>query len=176
MLVRRFIGKAQSMNVFDFTVTAADGSAVDLAQYRGKALLIVNTASKCGFTPQFAGLEELWQRFGKDGLVVLGFPCNQFAAQDPGNNSEIVEFCQLNYGVTFPMMAKIDVNGAHADPLFTWLAEQQPGFLGSKRIKWNFTKFLVNRDGQVTGRYGPKDEPAALTGDIQAALSQSVPV
>ena len=164
------------MNAFDFTVTAADGSPVDLAQYRGKAMLIVNTASKCGFTPQFTGLEELWQRFGNDGLVVLGFPCNQFASQELDSNGEIVEFCQLNYGVTFPMMAKIDVNGAHADPLFTWLAEQRPGFLGSKLIKWNFTKFLVNREGEVVGRYGPKDQPASMASDIEAALALPAPV
>ena len=161
---------------YEMEMVTVDGIVETLEAYRGRPMLIVNTATECGFTGQFAGLEELWQRFGKDGLVVLGFPCNQFAAQDPGNNTEIVEFCQLNYGVSFPMMAKTDVNGAHADPLFTWLAEQQPGFLGSKRIKWNFTKFLVNRDGRVTGRYGPKDEPAALAGDIQAALAQPIPV
>ena len=172
MLVTALLGKVISMNIFDFTVTAADGSPVDLSDYRGEGMLIVNTASKCGFTPQFTGLEELWQTNKDDGLVVMGFPCNQFASQELGDNDEIVEFCQVNYGVTFPMMAKIDVNGSDADPLYKWLASQRPGFLGSKRIKWNFTKFLVGRDGQVIGRYGPKDQPSEIADDIKAALAQ----
>ena len=142
-----------------------------LDQFRGKVLLIVNTASACGFTPQFAGLEKLHQTYGARGLVVLGFPCNQFGAQDPGSNDSIAEFCQLNYGVSFPMMAKIDVNGAKADPLYQWLCAEAPGLLGSKAIKWNFTKFLVGRDGQVLARYAPKDTPDSLRADIEKALA-----
>ncbi len=161
------------MSIYDFTVTATDGSDVDLSQYRGQVLLVVNTASKCGFTPQFGGLETLSQQFRDQGLTVLGFPCNQFASQDPGSDAEIVEFCQVNYGVTFPMMAKVDVNGSYASPLFRWLTAQAPGFMGSKRIKWNFTKFLVGRDGQVIKRYGPNDEPSAIADDIEQALSES---
>ncbi len=159
------------MDLYDFDVTAADGTPVALSRYRGDVVLVVNTASKCGFTPQFAGLEELWQQYRDRGLVVLGFPCNQFASQDPGSNEEIVEFCQVNYGVTFPMMAKVDVNGKDAAPLFRWLTQQAPGFLGSKRIKWNFTKFLVGRDGQVSARYGPNEAPDAIAADIEALLA-----
>ena len=133
-------------------------------------MLIVNTASACGFTPQFAGLETLHQQFGNKGLVVLGFPCNQFASQDSGSNEEISEFCQLNYGVTFPMMAKIDVNGKQAHPLYQWLSKEAPGLLGSKSIKWNFTKFLIAKDGQVLKRYAPTDTPAGMAADIEAAL------
>lgn len=162
------------MSVYDFTVTARDGSAVDMGQYRGKVLVIVNTASKCGFTPQFAGLQELYEQFHDAGLEIIGFPCNQFANQDPGSNDEIAQFCQVNYGVSFPMMAKIDVNGSHADPLFAWLTAQAPGFLGSKAIKWNFTKFLIGRDGQVIQRYGPKEDPSRMQQAIVEAL-ESVP-
>jgi glutathione peroxidase len=144
---------------------------VPLSQFKGKAMLIVNTASACGFTPQFAGLEQLHKTYGKKGLVVLGFPCNQFGAQDSGSNGEIAEFCQLNYGVSFPMMAKIDVNGATAHPLYQWLAAEAPGLLGSKSIKWNFTKFLVGKDGSVRKRYAPTDTPASLAEDIEAALA-----
>ena len=164
-------GHTRSMSMYDFTVTAADGSEVPLSDYSGKVVLIVNTASKCGFTPQFEGLEQLWRKYEGDGLVILGFPCNQFAHQDPGSNDEIVDFCQLNYGVSFPMMAKIDVNGSAADPLYTWLTSQQRGFLGSKAIKWNFTKFLIGRDGEVIKRFGSRDEPAALAPDIERALA-----
>ena len=156
--------------VYDFDAQTIDGRTVPLRQYEGKVLLIVNTASACGFTPQFAGLEELHQRYGDQGLVVLGFPCNQFAGQDPGSNDEIASFCQLNYGVSFPMMAKIDVNGADAAPLYRWLAAEAPGLLGSKAIKWNFTKFLVGKDGQVIRRYAPQDTPAKLADDVEAAL------
>ena len=156
--------------VYDFDAQTIDGRTVPLRQYEGKVLLIVNTASACGFTPQFAGLEELHQRYGDQGLVVLGFPCNQFAGQDPGSNDEIASFCQLNYGVSFPMMAKIDVNGAGASPLYRWLAAEAPGLLGSKAIKWNFTKFLVGKDGQVIRRYAPQDTPAKLADDVEAAL------
>ena len=156
--------------VYDFDAQTIDGRTVPLRQYEGKVLLIVNTASACGFTPQFAGLEELHQRYGSQGLVVLGFPCNQFAGQDPGSNDEIASFCQLNYGVSFPMMAKVDVNGAQASPLYRWLCAEAPGLLGSKAIKWNFTKFLVGKDGQVIRRYAPQDTPAKLADDVEAAL------
>lgn len=157
--------------VYDFDALQIDGTPVPLSQFKGKAMLIVNTASACGFTPQFAGLEELHQAYGKKGLVVLGFPCNQFGAQDAGSNETIAEFCQLNYGVSFPMMAKVDVNGAEAHPLYQWLAAQAPGLLGSKSIKWNFTKFLVAKDGRVLKRYAPTDTPASLASDIEAALA-----
>jgi glutathione peroxidase len=157
-------------SVHDFEATRIDGKTVKLDTFQGKPMLIVNTASACGFTPQFAGLEKLHQTYGGRGLVVLGFPCNQFGAQDPGPNDAIAEFCQMNYGVSFPMMAKIDVNGSKAAPLYQWLAAEAPGLLGSKAIKWNFTKFLVGRDGQVLKRYAPTDTPASLAGDIEAAL------
>ena len=157
--------------IYDFEAQQMSGTNVPLSQYRGKVLLIVNTASACGFTPQFAGLEDLHKQYADQGLVVLGFPCNQFGSQDPGSNDEIASFCQLNYGVSFPMMAKIDVNGAQASPLYQWLAAEAPGLLGSKAIKWNFTKFLVGRDGQVIRRYAPQDAPAKLAGDIEAALA-----
>jgi len=158
-------------SVYDFEALTIDGKSVPLSRYQGKPLLIVNTASACGFTPQFAGLEALHETYGKKGLVVLGFPCNQFGAQDKGSNDEIAEFCQLNYGVSFPMMAKIDVNGTDAHPLYQWLAKEAPGLLGSKAIKWNFTKFLVGRDGQVVTRYAPTDTPESLAGDIEAVLA-----
>jgi glutathione peroxidase len=157
--------------VYDFEALQIDGKSVPLNQFKGKAMLIVNTASACGFTPQFAGLEELHKTYGKKGLVVLGFPCNQFGAQDSGSNDEIAEFCQLNYGVSFPMMAKIDVNGANAAPLYQWLSAEAPGLLGSKAIKWNFTKFLVGKDGAVIKRYAPQDAPASMAKDIEAALA-----
>ena len=157
--------------VYDFDAQTIDGRTVSLRQYEGRVLLIVNTASACGFTPQFAGLEELHQRYAGEGLVVLGFPCNQFGAQDPGSNAEIASFCQLNYGVSFPMMAKTEVNGPEASPLYRWLCAEAPGLLGSKAIKWNFTKFLVGKDGQVVRRYAPQDAPAKLAGDIEAALA-----
>jgi glutathione peroxidase len=157
--------------VYDFDALQINGKSVPLSQFKGKAMLIVNTASACGFTPQFAGLEQLHKTYGKKGLVVLGFPCNQFGAQDSGSNGEIAEFCQLNYGVSFPMMAKIDVNGATAHPLYQWLAAEAPGLLGSKSIKWNFTKFLVGKDGTVLKRYAPTDTPASLAQDIEAALA-----
>ena len=157
--------------VYDFDALQINGKSVALSQFKGKAMLIVNTASACGFTPQFAGLEELHKTYGKKGLVVLGFPCNQFRAQDSGSNGEIAEFCQLNYGVSFPMMAKIDVNGAKAHPLYQWLAAEAPGVLGSTSIKWNFTKFLVGKDGSVLKRYAPTDTPASLAQDIEVALA-----
>jgi len=146
------------------------GKPVRLADHAGQVLLIVNTASACGFTPQFAGLEKLWATYRDRGLVVLGFPSNEFGGQDPGSNDQIASFCQLNYGVSFPMMAKVKVNGAEAHPLFAWLKDEAPGLLGSKGIKWNFTKFLVGRDGRVIKRYAPQDAPEKLASDIEAAL------
>ena len=157
--------------IYDFEAQQMSGTNVPLSQYRGKVLLIVNTASACGFTPQFAGLEDLHKQYADQGLVVLGFPCNQFGSQDPGSNDEIASFCQLNYGVSFPMTAKIDVNGAQASPLYQWLAAEAPGLLGSKAIKWNFTKFLVGKDGRVLRRYAPQDAPKKLGKDIEAALA-----
>jgi len=158
-------------SVYDFEAQQIDGQRVPLAQFRGKPMLIVNTASACGFTPQFAGLEELHRNYGPRGLVVIGFPCNQFGSQDPGSNEEIAQFCQANYGVSFPMMQKIAVNGAQAHPLYQWLTAEAPGLLGSKAIKWNFTKFLLDRDGRVLRRYAPQDAPAKLAKDIEAALA-----
>ena len=157
--------------IYDFQARDINGRDLPLAQLRGQVMLIVNTASKCGFTPQFEGLEELHKTYAGRGLAVLGFPCNQFGSQDPGSESEIAEFCQLNYGVSFPMMGKIDVNGPAAHPLYKWLASEAPGLLGSKAIKWNFTKFLVSKDGKVLRRYAPLDKPAGLAGDIEAALA-----
>ncbi|WP_428968187.1 glutathione peroxidase [Sphingomonas sp. Xoc002] len=156
--------------IADFTVKAADGSVVDMARYAGRVLLIVNTASKCGFTPQYEGLEALHRRFEGQGLTVLGFPCNQFGAQEPGDAAEIASFCSLTYDVGFPVMAKIDVNGDDADPLFQWLKTEAPGVLGTKAIKWNFTKFLVGRDGQVLGRYAPTTKPEDMVKDIEGLL------
>ncbi|PZO12778.1 MAG: glutathione peroxidase [Burkholderiales bacterium] len=158
-------------SIHDFEALSIDGKPVSLAQFKGKPLLIVNTASACGFTPQFGGLEKLHKAYGERGLVVLGFPCNQFGSQDPGSNDEIASFCQLNFGVTFPMMEKIDVNGTDAHPLYQWLTAEAPGLLGSKAIKWNFTKFLVGKDGRVIKRYAPQDAPEKLAADIEAALS-----
>jgi glutathione peroxidase len=157
-------------SIQDFEAVDITGKTVRLADQAGKLLLIVNTASQCGFTPQFAGLEKLWKTYQDRGLVVMGFPSNEFGRQDPGSNDEIASFCQLNYGVSFPMMAKVDVNGGDAHPLFQWLKTEAPGLLGSKAIKWNFTKFLVGRDGQVIKRYAPQDKPESLDGDIEAAL------
>ena len=157
--------------VYDFKARSIDGKDISLSAYKGKVMLIVNTASACGFTPQFGGLEELHKAYGGQGLAVLGFPCNQFGAQDPGQDSEIASFCQVNYGVSFPMMSKIDVNGPDAHPLYQWLSAEAPGLLGSKAIKWNFTKFLVGKDGQVIKRYAPLDKPADMAKDIEAALA-----
>jgi glutathione peroxidase len=157
-------------DIYAFDAEDITGRPVTLDQFRGKVLLIVNTASACGFTPQFAGLQALHQQYAAQGLVVLGFPCNQFGKQDPGSNETIAGFCQRNYGVDFAMMAKIDVNGANALPLYRWLTEQAPGILGTQAIKWNFTKFLVGKDGQVVRRYAPQDAPKKLAQDIEAAL------
>lgn len=158
------------MNAFDFSANTLDGHALNLGMHQGKVLLIVNTASACGFTPQFTGLEQLHQRFAVQGLVLLGFPCNQFASQDPGDEAQIADFCQKNYGVSFQMMAKIEVNGAGAHPLYQWLKQQAPGLLGTQAIKWNFTKFLVGRDGQVLQRFAPQTPPAKLSAAIEQAL------
>ena len=157
--------------VFDFSAQQIDGKDIALLQFKGQVLLIVNTASACGFTPQFGGLEALYEKYSGRGLVVLGFPCNQFGAQDSGSHAEIASFCQVNYGVTFPMMAKVDVNGANAHPLYQWLCKEAPGLLGSKAIKWNFTKFLVGKDGAVISRYAPTDTPESLGKDIEKALA-----
>ena len=157
--------------VYDFQAKDISGKDIALSAFKGKVMLVVNTASKCGFTQQFGGLEALHSAYAAKGLVVLGFPCNQFGSQDPGSDSEIAEFCQMNYGVSFPMMGKIDVNGPAAHPLYKWLAAEAPGLLGSKAIKWNFTKFLVGKDGQVIRRYAPLDKPAHMEKDILMALA-----
>ncbi|GAB4479704.1 MAG: glutathione peroxidase [Burkholderiaceae bacterium] len=156
--------------VYDFSAKTIDGKSKKLADFKGKVLLIVNTASRCGFTPQYKGLEALHRRFAERGFAVLGFPCNQFGAQEPGPESEIAEFCETNYGVTFPMFAKVDVNGENAHPLFKYLTSAKPGLLGSEAIKWNFTKFLVGRDGKVIERYAPTTEPEKIAADIEKAL------
>jgi len=156
---------------YDFEALSIDGQKVALSQYRGRVLLVVNTASACGFTPQFTGLEKLHKQYASQGLTVLGFPCNQFASQDPGDNAQIADFCQKNYGVSFQMMGKIEVNGTGAHPLYQWLTAEAPGILGSKAIKWNFTKFLIGRDGRVIKRYAPQDAPEKIAKDIEAALA-----
>jgi glutathione peroxidase len=158
-------------SIYDFEASLIDGKSTSLADHRGKVLLVVNTASACGFTPQFAGLETLNTDYAPRGLVVLGFPSNEFGGQDPGSDTEIASFCQKNYGVSFPMMAKVKVNGSGAHPLWQWLKAQAPGLLGSEGVKWNFTKFLVGRDGKVRKRYAPTDTPQSLRKDIEAALA-----
>ena len=157
-------------DLYTIPVPATDGKQTTLEDYKGKVLLIVNTASKCGFTPQYKGLEELHRKYKDRGLVVLGFPCNQFGQQEPGSDSDIQEFCTLNYGVSFPVYAKLDVNGSNAHPLFSHLKQAAPGILGTEGIKWNFTKFLVNREGDVVSRYAPKDKPQDLAADIEKLL------
>jgi len=159
-----------TQTVYDFSAKTLDGHDAPLADYRGKVVLIVNTASKCGFTPQYEGLEALWRKFKDKGLVILGFPCNQFGAQEPGDAAEIANFCSLTYDVTFPMMAKIEVNGQKTDPLYAWLKREKKGLLGSEGIKWNFTKFLIGRDGKVIDRYAPTVTPQQLERSIEAAL------
>jgi len=156
--------------LLDIPCTTIDNRDSSLGALQGKAYLVVNTASKCGFTPQYKGLEALWQEYGERGLRGAGFPCNQFGAQEPGNSGEISEFCELNYGVSFPLFKKIDVNGASAHPLFVELKQQAPGVLGSKGIKWNFTKFLVDGQGRVLKRYAPTTKPEELRADIEALL------
>jgi len=160
-----------SGSIYDFDAISIDGKPVALAAERDKVMLIVNTASACGFTPQFAGLESLWKEYAARGLIVMGFPSNEFGGQDPGSDGEIASFCQLNYGVSFPMMSKVKVNGAEAHPLWKWLTKEAPGILGSKSVKWNFTKFLVGRDGEVLKRYAPTDKPESIKSDIEAALA-----
>lgn len=160
-------------SLYDFDSVSIAGMPANFSTQRGKVVLIVNTASACGFTPQFAGLEALWKRYVDQGLVVVGFPSNEFGGQDPGDNDEIASFCQVNYGVSFPMMAKVKVNGSDAHPLWKWLTSEAPGLLGTQAVKWNFTKFLIGRDGQVIKRYAPNDEPAAIAKDIEAALAAS---
>lgn len=162
---------SDSAGLGSFSVTTLEGQPLALSELAGRVVLIVNTASACGFTPQFAGLQTLHEKYAAQGLSVLGFPCNQFGSQDPGSNAEIGAFCQRNYGVDFPMMAKIEVNGEQADPLYQWLKAEAPGILGSQGIKWNFTKFLIGRDGQVIKRYAPQDKPESLAKDIEAALA-----
>lgn len=156
--------------IHDFSATTLDGHEQSLADYKGKVVLIVNTASKCGFTPQYEGLEQLHREYSPRGLVILGFPCNQFGAQEPGDAAEIASFCSLTYQVSFPMFAKVDVNGDHAHPLFRFLKAAKPGLLGTEGIKWNFTKFLVGKDGEVVGRYAPATKPEELRKEIEALL------
>jgi glutathione peroxidase len=158
------------MNIYDFSVRSIDGIDLPLSKYRGGVLLIVNVASKCGFTPQYAGLEALHKQYHERGFEVLGFPCDQFGHQEPGNEAEIKEFCSLTYGVSFPMFAKIKVNGADAEPLYAYLKEARPGVLGLEAIKWNFTKFLIGKDGVPIKRYAPADKPESIEGDVEAAL------
>ena len=158
------------MTVYDFKARTIDGHEVSLSDYRGKVLLIVNVASRCGFTPQYRGLEELYERFGKNGFEVLGFPCNQFGKQEPGTDSDIRGFCDLQFGVRFPLFSKVDVNGPGAHPLYEFLKKSKPGFLGTKRIKWNFTKFLIDRNGKPLKRYSPQTTPDAIEKDVKAAL------
>ncbi|KHL18488.1 glutathione peroxidase [Mumia flava] len=157
-------------SAYDFSAVDIDGNERSLSEFQGKAVLVVNTASKCGFTPQYEGLEELHRKYAEEGLVVLGFPCDQFGHQEPGDAEEIKSFCSLTYDVTFPMFAKIDVNGKDAHPLYQWLRSERTGVLGD-RIKWNFTKFLLDSDGQVVKRYGSRTTPEALTGDIERLLN-----
>jgi len=156
--------------IADFTVEKPDGTPLDLSEKQGKVLLVVNVASKCGFTPQYEGLEALQRKFEDRGFEVLGFPCNQFMGQEPGNAEEIASFCKLTYDVTFPVLKKIEVNGDGASPLYDWMKGEAPGLMGSKSVKWNFTKFLVDRDGKVVRRYAPNDTPASIEKDIEKLL------
>jgi glutathione peroxidase len=156
--------------IADFTATLPNGEELSLVEKLGKVLLVVNTASKCGFTPQYDGLEALWRKYKDRGFEVLAFPCNQFGAQEPGNAEEIEGFCKVNFGVSFPLMAKVEVNGDGAPPLYDWLKSEAPGLMGTRSIKWNFTKFLIDRDGKVVRRYAPNDKPESLERDIEALL------
>jgi glutathione peroxidase len=157
---------------FEFTTADSAQKNYDLSQHKGKVVLVVNVASKCGFTPQYKGLEELYQKFKNQGLVILGFPCNQFGFQEPGSDSDIQQFCSMTYNVTFPVLGKVDVNGASASPIYQFLKDQAPGLLGIEMIKWNFTKFLVGKNGEVIKRYAPNTEPADIASDIEKALSK----
>ena len=161
---------SEPVTIADFKVKKPNGEMLDLSDKQGKVLLVVNTASKCGFTPQYDGLEKLWKDYGDKGFEVLAFPCNQFGGQEPGSADEIESFCKVNFGLSFPLMAKIEVNGDGADPLYDWLKKEAPGILGSKAIKWNFTKFLIGRDGKVVRRYAPTDKPESIAKDIEALL------
>jgi glutathione peroxidase len=161
---------AATDGIYGFSAESLDGATVKLDTYRDKVLLIVNTASECGFTPQYKGLQEIYQQFATRGFEVLGFPCNQFGKQEPGDAAQIGSFCEKNFGVTFPMFAKIDVNGANAHPLFKYLKDKEPGLLGIEAIKWNFTKFLVDRKGKVVKRYAPQTKPESITDDIEKLL------
>ena len=161
---------AHKLTIADFNATLPNGDEISLADKLGKVILVVNTASKCGFTPQYDGLEALWRKYRDQGFEVIAFPCNQFGAQEPGSADEIAEFCKVNFGLSFPLMGKVDVNGADAPPLYDWLKKEAPGLMGSKAIKWNFTKFLIDRAGQVVRRYAPTDKPAGLEKDIEKLL------
>ncbi|MGE0114307.1 MAG: glutathione peroxidase [Steroidobacteraceae bacterium] len=161
------------MSIYNYPVRSIDGAEKTLTEYTGKVLLIVNVASKCGFTPQYTGLEALYRKYQAQGFAVLGFPCDQFGHQEPGNEAEIQQFCSLNYDISFPLFAKIEVNGENAHPLYQYLKQQQPGVLGTQAIKWNFTKFLVDRQGQVIKRYASTDKPEEIAGDIEALLNQN---
>lgn len=158
------------MSIYEFEANKINGEPISLSEYKGKVIIIVNTASKCGLTPQYNGLQELYERYKEEGLIVLGFPCNQFLAQEPGDEIEIDNFCKLNHGVTFPMFAKVDVNGKNAHPLFEYLAKNAPGLWGSKGIKWNFTKFLIDREGTIVKRYAPKVKPSEMESEIKKLL------
>lgn len=168
-----FISRRPKMDkkLTDFKVKAADGSDVSMEKFKDQVVLVVNVASKCGFTPQYKGLEEVYKDFKDQGFTIVGFPCNQFGAQEPGSNQEIQQFCELNYGVSFPVMGKVNVNGEDTAPIYDWLKESAPGILGTEMIKWNFTKFLVGRDGKVLKRYAPQDEPAKIAEDIKKIIS-----
>ncbi len=157
-------------SLFEIPCTTIDGQSKRLADFPGRVWLVVNTASRCGFTPQYRSLQELWQRYRERGLIVLGFPCNQFGHQEPGNELEITEFCQSSYGIDFPLFQKVEVNGAQAHPLFTELKRRAPGLLGSRRVKWNFTKFLIGREGQLVRRFAPTTDPSKLCSEIEALL------
>ena len=159
--------------VYEFKVKKADGSEQSLKDFEGKVLLIVNVASKCGFTPQYTGLQSLYEKYREKGLEIIGFPCNQFGGQEPGSDSEIQSFCSLNYGVSFPVMAKVDVNGENASPLYQYLKKEAKGILGTEAIKWNFTKFLISKNGKVVSRFAPTDTPSSLESEIEKLLAQS---
>ncbi|HNA80632.1 MAG TPA: glutathione peroxidase [Turneriella sp.] len=159
-----------AQTIHEFSAATLGGKEKSLAEYKGKVVLIVNTASKCGFTPQYAGLEAIYEKYKDQGFVILGFPCNQFGAQEPGSESEIEQFCQVNYGVKFPMFGKIDVNGSNAHPLYKFLTSEKPGILGLEAIKWNFTKFLIDKDGNPVKRYAPNTKPEDIAGDIEKLL------
>jgi glutathione peroxidase len=169
---RDFMSEALKNSFFDYSVKDSTEDNYDLSKHKGKVVLVVNVASKCGFTPQYTGLETLYKEFGGKDFVILGFPCNQFGAQESGSNSEIQQFCSLTYNVTFPVLGKIDVNGGNADPVYKFLKSEAPGVLGTEAIKWNFTKFLVGKDGQVIKRYAPTTEPKDIAADIKAAMAK----